>query len=403
MKKIITAIGNPEINNKLSKEKNIKIIGKDIQYQEAVLELLEKNIIDILIIHEKMLNQKRTEEEIRRIKQIDKKIQIILITHQQEKKEILLKEKNINIICCKVINEDLLIKIKEIIKNNYKNKYIQINNEKRLKKKNINKNISKKEVIIVTGEKEIGKSTIIMLFAEILKKEKTKKILIIDFNLLNQKCSSIYRNYKYPKKVYQKINQYKIHEKNKKNNKLIKNIKQIYIKNNEKIIKNFITKRKNSIDVLYGLELIFVKNGKIQKEETDNFIKQGVKKLKEIYDVIFIDIGLQEYEMILNKESSLEAKTIVLIEPTLLGIKRGKRIAETIKKRRNENKKSLHIVANKYDKVSIEKTILKYCFNYEIFSGRINRQKIKKEKMKKKFFGRRMIKDGKKVIKKIII
>ena len=274
MKKIITAIGNPEINNKLSKEKNIKIIGKDIQYQEAVLELLEKNIIDILIIHEKMLNQKRTEEEIRRIKQIDKKIQIILITHQQEKKEILLKEKNINIICCKVINEDLLIKIKDVIKNNYKNKYIQINNEKRLKKKNINKNISKKEVIIVTGEKEIGKSTIIMLFAEILKKEKTKKILIIDFNLLNQKCSSIYRNYKYPKKVYQKINQYKIHEKNKKNNKLIKNIKQMYIKNNEKIIKNFITKRKNSIDVLYGLELIFVKNGKIQKEETDNFINK---------------------------------------------------------------------------------------------------------------------------------
>ena len=41
--KIITAIGKEELNNLLREEKNIEVIGKDIQYQEGILEMLEKN------------------------------------------------------------------------------------------------------------------------------------------------------------------------------------------------------------------------------------------------------------------------------------------------------------------------------------------------------------------------
>ena len=37
----ITALGNEEINKQLKKE--LEIIGKDIQYQEAVLDVLENN------------------------------------------------------------------------------------------------------------------------------------------------------------------------------------------------------------------------------------------------------------------------------------------------------------------------------------------------------------------------
>ena len=43
MKKIITAINNPQLNEELKKEKNFEIIGKDIQYKEAILEILEEN------------------------------------------------------------------------------------------------------------------------------------------------------------------------------------------------------------------------------------------------------------------------------------------------------------------------------------------------------------------------
>ena len=51
MKNIITAIGNERLNEELKKENNIKIINKDIQYREGVLEILEsENQIDFIII-----------------------------------------------------------------------------------------------------------------------------------------------------------------------------------------------------------------------------------------------------------------------------------------------------------------------------------------------------------------
>ena len=49
--KIITAVGNPLLNDKLRKIENINVIGKDIQYQEGILEILEvQNDIDMIII-----------------------------------------------------------------------------------------------------------------------------------------------------------------------------------------------------------------------------------------------------------------------------------------------------------------------------------------------------------------
>lgn len=59
---------NPKLNNELKKQKNINIIGKDIQYREAILELLEKNKnIDYIIINEKIPGQINIEELIKKI------------------------------------------------------------------------------------------------------------------------------------------------------------------------------------------------------------------------------------------------------------------------------------------------------------------------------------------------
>ena len=55
MKKILTAINNPKLNEELKKESNFQIIGKDIQYKEAILEVLEKNNkIDLIILSDKI-------------------------------------------------------------------------------------------------------------------------------------------------------------------------------------------------------------------------------------------------------------------------------------------------------------------------------------------------------------
>ena len=51
MKKIITAIGNSMLNDKLKEMNKFEIVSRDIQYKEGILEILnERKDIDILII-----------------------------------------------------------------------------------------------------------------------------------------------------------------------------------------------------------------------------------------------------------------------------------------------------------------------------------------------------------------
>ena len=80
MKKIITAIDNPKLNEELKKENNFKIMCKDIQYREAILEVLEKyKNIDIIIISEKIIGEISFDKLIENIKLINEKIKIIFI------------------------------------------------------------------------------------------------------------------------------------------------------------------------------------------------------------------------------------------------------------------------------------------------------------------------------------
>ena len=50
---IITALNNPNLKKKLKEKTSFNIIGNDIQYQEGILEMLQKNEeIDLIIISE---------------------------------------------------------------------------------------------------------------------------------------------------------------------------------------------------------------------------------------------------------------------------------------------------------------------------------------------------------------
>ena len=86
MKKIITAINNPKLNEELKKEKKFEIIGKDIQYKEAILEILEKNkFVDLIIISEKIPGEIKLESLIEKIKIVNEKIKIILKNVNQKR------------------------------------------------------------------------------------------------------------------------------------------------------------------------------------------------------------------------------------------------------------------------------------------------------------------------------
>ena len=117
MKKIITAINNPKLNEELKKEEFIEIIGKDIQYREAIIEIIEKNKdIDIIIINDNLPGEIENTKIIKQIKEINEKIKIIYILEKEniEKEKILKKENITDIYYNNKINlEDLINIIKE--------------------------------------------------------------------------------------------------------------------------------------------------------------------------------------------------------------------------------------------------------------------------------------------------
>ena len=131
MKKIITAIGEKELNEELKNYEDIKILTPDIPYKDGILEVLEnEQDVDILIFNEEIDGEIEFEDLIDTIKLINKNIEIIII----------LQEENINKI--NYLNNKKITKI--ILKENYSfNKIINLIFEENKIQKNIfNNNIN---------------------------------------------------------------------------------------------------------------------------------------------------------------------------------------------------------------------------------------------------------------------
>ncbi|MBR3254916.1 MAG: hypothetical protein IKF97_01620, partial [Clostridia bacterium] len=304
MKKIITAIGNPFINENLSKENNIKIIGKDILYLDAIFEIIKKNKIDFLIINEIIFENSEIIKKINEIKKINNKIKIIIFLNKE--KNIINKiknKKNIYIIFYNKKNNNKIIKkieekILEIIKiiinkkseknyfeikfenndnKNTKIKFIKLKNKlknfitksKKGLKDGKNKNVfSDENIITIFGSKCIGKDTFTKINKKLFQNKNQDKILIIDFDIYNQNLYSKFNKRKYPSKIYQRLikNNYNKDRPNFSKNENKKNkedIKKYYSNNYEKIFDDFKIKIKNNIYLISGLDLILKNNKKI--------------------------------------------------------------------------------------------------------------------------------------------
>jgi len=166
MKKIITALANPELSQKIKKENDIEIIIPDIQYQEGVIEILEKNKnAEILILNSLIYGKLNIYDFINKIREINNEINIIIILENKNiELENFLNAKRIYDILYNsknTINE----LIEKINKKNNKDKLKEINIEiNKLKEtiiKNNNKNkqnkTKKNQVICITGNNGVRK------------------------------------------------------------------------------------------------------------------------------------------------------------------------------------------------------------------------------------------------------
>ena len=356
MKKIITALAEPQLNNELKKEKDFIVIGKDIQYQEGVIEILEtEKEVDFLIISEALPGNEKIENLIEKIKQINNEVNIVIILeNKKEELEKNLYSKNVYLILYNKIEIKEIIKLiknkkedenekikkeindlkKIIIEQNSKNKQ-----NKKQKIKEVKELNSQKEIICILGSGGVGKSIFTVNLAKSLIYSK-KKILIIDFDILNNSLHTILGVKKYSEKISKKI----------KENNLIKDkigLKELKIKINKRI------------DLISGINLLFDSKYKINNIQFNNLFND----VKKFYDVIIIDTSSEcffNYTKDIIKKSNIN---IFIVEPNLLEIQKSKNILKIYKEEWNIDNNKINILFNKFNKNSIDINILKIIFS----------------------------------------
>ncbi len=354
MKKIILAINNKKLEEKIKESNNIKIVCNNLQYREAILEILEENKnIDFILINENLPGIISIEELIKKIKLINNKINIIFFLEKEDinKKN---KLKNLNI---KNIYLNKKTNIKEILNliienkklnnleiNNKKinnNKIIKLNNQKnifnkiKLNKNKLKNNKYNKEnkLITIMGKRKTGKSTIINLLLIYLL-EKNKKILLIN---LNKKIENNYLIL-FGKKYYKiKNKNYKIDKKLNKGN--------IFLKSEIKI--------NNNLTFLNDFQKIILEN------KYNNILEYFTKYYIKKYDYVLVDIGNNADRKIKQKIIKISDKSIVVVADDLLGIKEIEQLMFKTDFKNRDKKKSLHIILNKYYFNSISNSIFK--------------------------------------------
>lgn len=331
--KILTAMGNPELNMKMQEYEEFEIISKDIQYKEGILEILEdKKEVDILILTNNILGELDFKELINKIIKIKNNLKIIVFLDKEDEKiEQYLNSKNIyKIYFLNKINFDLFIK--DFFKNSQKNNFkiaqeiqefkgLIYENKKIKENKKLNLKNCKTKIISITGNYNSGKTVFSYIFSNYIS-NKNYRVLIIDMNLENNDLESI----------------------------LIRKVKK-HLKNNLKILNfNFIIKKiKNNLFCSINM-----------KNELNKLNELEVYKIKEIftkvnldYDIILIDTQSNIKNLFIEKILKISDKIIFLSEENLFEVQKMEDILEIISHDIKIKNDKIKVILNKTNEYKI--------------------------------------------------
>lgn len=379
MKKIMTAIGDQNLNQKLKQEDAFEVITDDVPYKEGIIEILEKKQIDFLILSELLPGEIEIKELIEKIKSISSHIQIILFLEKQNQElenylyakgvyaifydnqieiskvvEFIKGEQNENKQLKKELEElkqfviekeSNYTKIKEFLQN--KNKDMKNRKLLAIKKEETSDKREQSQIICISGTSGVGKSIFSVNLAKAFMDSKDK-ILIIDFDVLNNSLHTILGIKKYPEKVTNKI----------KNNNLLEPLQ----------IEELIMKINSEVDLIAGISLLFDGQYQISKVK----IKNILSKLKEKYNAIIIDTSSEcflDYTKEIMKNSNIN---IFMVEPNLLEIKKAKKLLNIYINQWGIPQSDFRILFNKYNENSIDSSILKSVFSGFTILGKLS-------------------------------
>ena len=366
--KILTAIGNPILNDKLQKIMNIGVIGKDIQYQEGIIEILEKfSEVDILIMKDNLPGEYGFYELIDKIKKINNDIEIYMfLENKDENKENYLASKDIyKIYYLDLIDFDIFLEnfkekstntqeeinkeineLKNIILNEDIENYNFVERSitesfKQNTSENIyeieNENVEEEEckTIAISGNFGTGKSLISSFLSKVIA-EQNKKTLLVDFDFENSSLNSLFGVRRYKEK--------------------------------RSYIEDYIFKINDNLDLLCGIEKIINFNENLRS----SIIREILKRLKKEYDFIIIDVSSRIDFKYVKVILTFCDKIIFLIEPNLLEISKSNKLLENLVNDFKIDVDKIKIVFNKANKYKIVECVLEELFSEFEIIGYLN-------------------------------
>lgn len=372
MPKIITAMEKPKLNQELKKEKDFEVICNNIQYREAIIDILKNNKknkinIDVVIIDEELPGEITFQDLILNILKINNKIKIFFL----------------------VENDNSELK-KELEKNKIKNIYY---------KKNINVEILLEEM---KEEKIENNKNIKLNNTKINQDEKNNKI---------EKSKKDYNEYKFSNYSIFKNNEEKPNSEDNEITKIIEENSLILIGNNDEAKENFIynvmstinkekiliinfniinnknetIKLNDNVDLIFARDIIYQKD-KDLKKYLNNFLKR--------YEFIFLDFNINNYLFLKNK-FYVNKNIIFFLDNNFENLK-----IDYIKIKKIIQNKKIKIILNKVDNNFIDKNLINIILKKNIIIGKIkicNKINNKKNKRIKKEY-KKIIKKYKKII-----
>lgn len=319
MKKVLTAMGNPELNFKLQEIEDLNIKERDIFYKEGIIEFLESDKdIDIIILNI-VLCKENLDEFLNTLHKYNVEIFLLLDGNN--------------------IDFNLNSQNKELVKMFFKeDDIINFFNNSNYENIPLEKISEHKKVVSILGPNGVGKTIFSSFFGKYLAHE--NKVLIIDFNIYSNDL------------------------------KILFDIKK---QSNSYELKDLIFKVNKNLYILNGLKYLFNENNKIDSYK----IKGIIDELKNNFEYIIIDTSS---EINLKYVKTIFPNTdynIFILEPNILQIKKAKELLEVYLMDFELDRNQTGILINKNNITSIDSNILNNVFEDFKIIGKINyNQKI---------------------------
>lgn len=312
MKKILTAIGRPILNNKLKENKEFLVLAEDIKSDEELIEILEREEVEILFLSSNIIKNYKIEEFINIIQKLKKEIFIAFFYNQDNELKIKQSE-NIE------VYNDFELELKQL------EKFLQ------KCKKNIIYEV-KNKTIAITGANGVGKSVFSTNLAKNVEKQNSKTLLI-DFDLEESQIRTLFKI--------------------KKKTHYTGNINDILIKINK------------NLDIICDLDVVFEKRNNLFK------IYEILNEFKKKYDLIIIDTSSKLENSYIKRVLYNCDEIIFLIEPNILGVRKSKNLLEVFEKDWKISTSKINIVLNKANIYQISDDVIKELFPDINFLGKM--------------------------------